>query len=371
MHPLKKIILPIFAVIVVLSIYALMSSSSKIDVKGSRGNIAVKVIAQDVMFTPNNRTFESVGTSKARLTADIYPAVSDEVTAVLFHAQQQVKKGDVLVQLDDREEKLAVRLAEVAMKDAQSLLGRYEKVISKGAVSESEMDSAQAAYDSARVALDKAKLDLEDRQVIAPFDGVVGIANINVGDRIDSTTLITGLDDRKILHVDFDVPEALAGELKNAQTEKQKITATTPAYPSQTFTAYISAQESRVNPESRALTARAVIENTEDLLRPGMSFATRWEIAGKVYPTVPEISVQWGKEGSFIWLIRESKAEKIFARVVARTAGLVLLDGDIREGDRVVVEGLQRLRQGVVVNVLNDAELNAELNADAETSHEG
>ena len=100
--------------------------------------------------------------------------------------------------------------------------------------------------------------------------------------------------------------------------------------------------------------ARASIINQDDMLRPGMSFDTVWEIKGKPYATVPEIAVQWGREGSYIWLIREGKAEQVAAKVVARKAGLVLMEGDIKETDVVVIEGLQRLRQGQDVEVLGE-----------------
>ena len=313
---------------------------------------AVKVMTQTVAMTPNDRVFEAVGTGRARLSVQVYPAVSEEVTDVLFEPQQVVSKGDVLVQLDDREEKLAVRLAEVKLKDARRLLGRYEQALKQGGVPESEVDSARADFEAAQVALDQARLALEERQIKAPFDGVVGIPNIDPGDRVAPDTLITGLDDRRMLYVDFEVPETLAGALKDAQAEAPRITAATPAYNGRIFSGMISAQESRVNPERRTLLARASIENEQDLLRPGMSFATRWEIPGQAYPTVPEISLQWGRQGSFVWLIREQKAERVFARVVARKAGLVLLDGDIAEGENVVVEGLQRLRPGAEVRML-------------------
>lgn len=316
----------------------------------------VKVLVKPVEFTENSRVFEGVGTGRARLSADIYPAISEEVMEVLFEAQQKVAKGDVLVHLDDREEKLALELAEVELKDADSLLQRYQKAGKEGAVPESEVDSAQATFDSAKVAVEQAKLQLQERQITAPFDGYVGIPNVDPGDRVDTGTMITGLDARDILYVDFEVPEALASALREAQETKQDVKITTPSFPSKTFSGHITAQESRVNPERRTLTARASIDNSEDFLRPGMSFTVQWDIAGEEYATVPEISVQWSREGSFIWLVRNEQAVKTMARVVARKSGMVLLEGEIKDGEPVVVEGLQRLRPDVKVEVLNQGE---------------
>ncbi len=316
------------------------------------GPPAVKVIVEPVVITANDRIFDAVGTGRARNSADLYPAVAEEVIEVLFEAEQHVEKGTVLVQLDDREEQLALKLAEVELKDARSLLDRYEKAVKQGAVPESEVDAARATFEAAEVAVEQAQLSIEERQIKAPFDGIVGIPNIDPGDRVTSSTLITGLDDRNVLYVDFEVPEALAGALREAQKNNQKISAKTPSFPNKQFEAHIAAQESRVNSERRTVMARANINNEQDLLRPGMSFTTRWEIAGGKYPTVPEISLQWGREGSFIWLIEDNKARKVMASVVARRAGQVLLDVDIQNGAQVVVEGLQRIRPNATVEIL-------------------
>ncbi|MAH06215.1 MAG: efflux transporter periplasmic adaptor subunit [Alphaproteobacteria bacterium] len=322
-----------------------------------RRNSNVKVIAEPVVFLENNRVFEAVGTGRAKFSADIYPAVSEEVTGVFFESQQHVKKGDVLVQLDDRQEKLALRLAEVELKDAKSLLNRYERAAKEGAVPESEVDAARAAFESAEVAFDKAKLDLEERQISAPFDGVVGIPNADVGDRVDENTLITGLDARDILYVDFEVPEGLADALKNAQADAQPITAVTPSYPNRIFAGHIVAQETRLNIHRRTIMARASINNEDDALRPGMSFTTKWEIAGDTYAAVPEIAVQWGRDGAYVWLVRDGKAVKVMTDVMARKAGRVYLSGAIQADEIIVVEGVQRLRDGIAVDVLNGNEV--------------
>ncbi len=320
--------------------------------RGRDSGSAVKVLVQPIVMSSNDRVFEAVGTGRARLSVQVFSAVSEEVIEVLFKAQDKVAKGDILVRLDDREERLAVQKAEIELKNRRSLLGRYEKAVKEGAVPESEVDSARADFEAAQVALDQARLAVEERLVRAPFDGVLGIPNIDPGDRVSPSTSIATLDDRKILHVDFEVPEALAGSLMQAQEGKLKITATTPAYPGRVFTAHISAQQSRLDSGRRTLTARASIQNDDDHLLPGMSFTVRWKVLDKDYLTVPEISLQWGREGSFLWIIRDNKAEKIYARVIARRAGQVLLEGKIAEGENVVVEGIQRLRPGTAVEIL-------------------
>ena len=153
---------------------------------------AIKVLVQPVSFSANTRVFEAVGTGKAKLSANIHPSLAEEVISINFKAQDKVNKGDVLVQLDDRTEKLALQLAEVELKDAQSLLDRYKKAGKAGAVPQSEVDSSQATHDGAIVALEQAKLNLEERQIIAPFDGVVGIPNVDPGD-LSAVEIVLGM----------------------------------------------------------------------------------------------------------------------------------------------------------------------------------
>lgn len=311
----------------------------------------VKVITAPVEITRNDRIFEAVGTGRARLSVQIYSPVSEEITAVNFKAQDRVTSGDVLLKLDDRDEILAVRMAEVELEDARSLLDRYEQAVQAGGVPQSEVDSARAAFEGAQVAADQARLQLEKRSIKAPFGGVVGIPRVDPGDRVDPQMLLTTLDDRSILHVDYEVPEALAGALQD--DSNRSVTATTPAFPDQTFKGDITAQESRIDPLRRTLMVRASIENPGDTLRPGMSFHTRWEVSGPEYPTVPEIALQWGRDGSYVWIIRDGIAHRIMARVRARSSGRVLVEGDIQADERVVVEGLQRLRPEARVEMLD------------------
>ena len=316
------------------------------------------MITETVVMTANDRNFRAIGTGRARLSVDLYSPVTGKVTQIAFTPQQNVKKGDLLLQMDNREEKLALKAAQVERNNARKLLDRYQTIIKTGNITETQLDAARAAFDSAQVALEQAQLALDDHVITAPFSGVVGIAQVDVGDQITPQTMITSIDARDVLFVDFDVPEALAGKLLQAQQNQQSISATTPAYPAETFTGIITQQDSRLDTERRTLMARASIDNSDDRLRPGMSFETLWKIPGKPFATVTEIAVQWGREGSFIWVIRDDKdnrsiANKVPVKVVSRKAGRVLLDGDVQAGEAVVVEGLQRLRAGRSVEILN------------------
>lgn len=309
---------------------------------------AVTVITAPVTTATNIQSFDGVGTGRAVKSVDLYPNVAEMVTEVTFKAGDRVKKDAVLVQLDDRAEQLALSLAEVQLKESKSLLNRFTQAAKDGAVPDSEVDAARTDFEAAKIALDQARLARDMRQVRAPFAGVTGLPEIEVGDRIDTSTLIAALDDRSVLLVDFEIPEALASPLITA-TQPRAITATTPAYGPERFEGTIAALNSRVDATKRTLRVRARLSNDDDRLRPGMSFRVRFVIDGAPYPAVPEIAVQWEREGSFIWVVREGAAHKVPVEIVARRGGKALLKGEFSDGETVVIEGVQRLRPGLGV----------------------
>ena len=321
--------------------------------QGSKG-AAPKVLVEVVKLESTASSFGATATGWADKSAEVFAIVDEKVTQVLFKPQQKVKKGELLVQQDDREEQLALRLAEVQLKNTKSFLDRYKQAVGKGAVPQTQVDSAQADYEAAQVAVDQAKLAISNHQIRAPFAGVVGITDIDPGQRIGPGVLITGVDSREIIYVDFEVPEALVGQLNASTMNQIEVVATTPSVPGQEFKARVVALDSRLNAEKRSLRVRANISNPDDLLRPGMSFAVQMAVKGQMLASVPEIALQWDREGSYVWMIREGKADRENVRVADRRQGRVFLDGNIKEGESVVVEGGLRLAEGVVVEQVED-----------------
>jgi RND family efflux transporter MFP subunit len=319
--------------------------------KGRAGGGLARVLVKPVTLTSDDRNFEVIGTGRARLSAEIYPEVSENVTEVLFKPGQRVSKGDTLVRLDARPERLGIRLARVRLAQAQSLLDRYKQSLgAHGGVSLLERDQAQSALDAATVELAQQRLALDLRTVRAPFDGVISLSQVDPGDRASPTTLIATVDDRSALFVDFEVPEALAGDLLQGRQESLELS--TPSRPGETFQGQVLTSDSRLDASRRSLLVRAQVDNAQDKLRPGMSFTVRWRRQGPRLPTIPEIALQWAREGAYAWVIREDKSYKVQLEVVSRRQGKVLVKGDLKEGDQVVVEGVQRLRPEAPVQVL-------------------
>ena len=166
------------------------------------------VVTAPVLLTDLNERLTSVGTARALKSVVIYAENSGRVTAINIEADSLVATGQTLLQLDDRDERLAVELATVQLADAERLVRRYMTVNTQDMnIPESQLDDARAAVDSTRIALAQSQVALDRRQIRAPFQGNVGITEVDVGDRIDTSTLVTTIDDRSVLLVSFSVPE--------------------------------------------------------------------------------------------------------------------------------------------------------------------
>jgi RND family efflux transporter MFP subunit len=318
---------------------------------------AAQAVADSVPVTvaPSTSARDSVdldiiGTGSARHSVIIFPAVGGEVVEVAFRTGQAVRSGQVLLRLLDREERLAVDLASARVDAASVLADRYEATRGSGAVPESVRDEALALLRGAKIELAQARVALADRVVYAPFAGIVGLSDVERGDRVTTESALTTIDDRRVLLIDFDVPEPYLARVAPGHL----ISAVNPAYPDRSFAGKVSEIDSRVDPISRNVRMRATVANKANLLRPGMSFKVRLSMPGKIFVSVPELALQWGRDGSFVWVVRNGKSEQVAVRPVRRTAGSVLVDGGLTSGETVVVEGVLRLREGRAVRIIGN-----------------
>lgn len=310
-------------------------------VKGA-ASYATPVLVEALVMATDRITVRAIGTGRALRSATIHPAVSGEVLEVAFAAEQRVKKGQVLLRLDDKHQRLAVRLAEVVVKEARRRLKRLEKLAPSGAASRARLETTQAELEIARLRLAQAKADLADRTVFAPFDGVVGLTELDRGDRVSVDTVIATLDDRSVILVEFSVPEDYAGAIALGG----RVTIRPWSLPGREIAGVISELGSRIDKATRSLTVRAEIANAGDEFRPGNSFEVRFGFDGGRYPKVREVAISWSRDGAYLWRVIDDRAEKVFVTLVRRERGRLLVDGPIRAGDMIVVEGVQGLRSG-------------------------
>jgi len=327
---------------------------------------AIPVVLEPVTLLPLNERVQSVGTARALRSVLVYPETSGIVTELAIEADRTVATGDVLLRLDARDEELAVELAQVQLEDAERLVKRYKSVNTLNTnIAESQIDEAQAALDTARIALAQAEINLTRRSITAPFSGHVGITEIDVGDRIDTNSVITTLDDRSQLLINFAVPEVYVQQVVPGSPVDVQLWDGAP----QEIGGEIVAVDSRINEGSRAFIARAAIDNSDDRFRPGMAFEIALNVSRGSFLSVPDVAVQWGADGAYIWIEDEGKADRREARLIKRLPGMLLVEGDFAEGNFVVTEGIQAVRQGAQLRALNanslDGNIRAELSSGA------
>jgi RND family efflux transporter MFP subunit len=119
-----------------------------------------------------------------------------------------------------------------------------------------------------------------------------------------------------------------------------------------TYGARVINVDSRIDPAARTFTVRAEIDNAADELRPGMSFRVGFDLLSDIRPVVPEAAVSWGSDGAYVWVVREGVAVREAVTLVRRRQGRVLVSGDLGAGELVVAEGVQRMREGAPVELI-------------------
>lgn len=305
----------------------------------------VPVVLEPVVEMLDDTPLDVVGSGAALRSVALRPAVAGEVARVGFRAGQRVEAGQLLVQLVDRTQRLAVDAAAARLDAARALQARYEATRGTGAVPGSLIDEAASQLRLAEIELAQAREALADRAVRAPFAGVVGLAEVEPGDRVTTDSVLTTLDDRRRLLVDFALPERYLARLRPGQA----LTVSNPAFGDRRFDGRIAQLDSRIDPATRNLRLRAEVPNAGDLLRPGMSFQVRLALPGERHAAVPELALQYGREGAHVWAVREGQARQVPVRTLRRIGDRVLVAGALRIGEPVVVEGVQRLREGRAV----------------------
>lgn len=334
-----------------LAVFILLSSVSFSTWAQSRGEgRTAQVITMPVEFEQQSSRIEAVGSAEAVQSVIIYPAVADKVTAIYFAPGQRVQRGDVLLELDARRQKVAVDRARIQLADAERTLQRLTASRQQGAIAQSELDDAMTARDLLKVSLTEAETELADRTVRAPFAGVVGLTDVEIGDRITQQTAITTLDNRNQLLINFSAPETALAMLQ----QQPRLTLQPWQGDDISLNAEISQLDSRIDNTNRTIRVRALLDNSADLYRPGMSFRVKLELLGQSYAVVPEAALLWGATGAYVWVEQDNKAKRVDVQIKQRLSGRLLVSAKLNEGDMLITEGVQSLRAGQTVQAANE-----------------
>jgi membrane fusion protein, multidrug efflux system len=285
---------------------------------------------------------------RANESVDITAKVADRIAAIHFREGQQVRKGEVLVELDSAEARADLAAAQAAERDSRSQFKRSQELFATRALSEAQLEQLQAALlaNEARVAAAQSRID--DRIIRAPFSGRVGLRNVSVGGLVNPGAVITTLDDLSVVKLDFSVPEVFLASLQPGLT----IQARTSAYPDDSFAGQVASVATRLDPTTRSVAVRALIDNRDVRLRPGMFMTVNLVRSEGDALMLPEQAIVPENDSHFVFVIdEEGRARKRPVALGRRRPGEVeVLDG-ITAQDLVIIEGALNVREGADVQV--------------------
>lgn len=305
----------------------------------------------------------SVGTLHAVEGADLAAEVSGIVTQIAFKPGDDVKKGQLLIQLRDDSDR--AQLAALRATAEQNILTyrRNASLNQQNAISKQAFDQARANMQSA-VAQAAAQLaTVEKKAIRAPADGRVGIRMVDIGQYVNAGTTLVTLQKLDPIFVDFTVPQQQAGVLKPGAP----VTVTVESGSDKAFKGRIVALDPKVDPETRNVRVRAEISNPNKTLIPGM-FATVLTEVGSPRPqlTLPQTAITYNPYGDVVYVVTPSKNEKgkdilvanqRFVTVGETRGDQVAIVSGITEKDEVVTTGQLKLKNGAVVFINNKVKL--------------
>jgi membrane fusion protein (multidrug efflux system) len=302
----------------------------------------VAVVTAAVEATPLAVRIEAVGTARASEAVDVTSKATNMVTAVRFTEGQRVRRGEVLVELDGAQARADLTAAQAALKESESTFKRSRDLYARQALSESQLEQIEATLIANRARVAAADARLADTVIRAPFDGRVGLRRISVGSLVNPGTVITTLDDSSVIKLDFDVPETFVSILEAGLA----VQATSIAYPGQLFEGEVASVDSRVDPVSRSVTVRAAIPNPDGRLKPGMFMSVQLSREPTAALVVPESALVPERGNVFVFVVDGGVATRRMVAVGRREPGRVELLAGVQAGERVVVQGTQKIREG-------------------------
>ena len=316
-----------------------------------RGGRKTLVITAPVGRATVNDRLTAIGNGRAVQSVSVTPLVSGQLVELAAEPGAVVEKGTVIARLDSESEKLALEKAKLTAADLKVKADRVEELFRKRSATAAAVETAQAELATAELAVQEAQLNLDRRTIRSPIHGVVGIVAVSLGEYVTNQTAIVTIDNRDSIIVEFFVPERFATAIRVGAP----VVASSVARPAETYSGKVVAIDNRVDVASRTLRIRAEIENLDDRLRAGMAFKVNMTFDGDAFPAVDPLAIQWDSKGSYVWLVGEDgKAQRTDARIVQRNPESVLVDAQLKEGDKVVTEGVQNVRQGATVDVAGE-----------------
>lgn len=321
---------------------------------GPPAGFAMPVEAAAVRVGPSQRQILAVGSLRSNESVIVRPELAGRIVQINFAEGQKVKKGQVLVQLDATVPRAELVQMQASLALAKSNYERAQELFKRNAGTERALDEARFKLRNDEAAVRLAEARLDKYALTAPFDGVIGLRKVSVGDFVNAGADMVNLEQIDPLKVDFRVPEVFLASLKVGQ----RIAVTVDALPGRDFAGEVYAIDPLVDASGRAVVIRARIGNPDDSLRPGL-FARVGLVVDERQEAVfvPEQSLVPINDQLFVFKVVDGpQGGKAVAftkvKLGERRKGEAEVIEGLKPGDVVVTAGLLKIRDGMPVQIL-------------------
>lgn len=333
--------------------------------KGRRGRkkSAAPVLVAKVKTETFYQTVEAVGTTRALQSVEIVPFTSGRIRSLSIAPGKNVSKGDVLAKLRDDIQRADLAEAKAKLTEAKRALARADRLYRKRNIAEARVIEFRAKRAVAEADLARATSRLDDRTIRAPFAGRIGIRRVDVGARVEPSTVLTTLDDISSIEIEARISETLFPKVRVGA----EVVAESAAFQGRRFNGKVVAIDKRIDPDTRAFQIRVRIPNIDGTLPAGMFMRLSLQLEQRRNPAIPEEALVVEADNKFAYVVNETSDQvtRTPISIGQRRDALVEVTSGLKQDDTVVVEGTHRLRDGAKIKIKSEAPDGAPAASDA------
>jgi membrane fusion protein (multidrug efflux system) len=346
----RKTIIGSGFLIILLAAFVFHTGQSSVPSPRQRVENVIPVTVAPVSIDTVYDRIEALGTTVANESATITSTVTERIVAVHFEDGQVVRRGEPIVTLAQQEEAAARDAAVEQLEEHQRELNRLDSLLQKQSIARQQVDQRKTLLRITQQRIKELEARIQDRTIRAPFDGVLGLRKISVGALVEPGDVITTIDDISRIKLDFPVPEIYLGALKPGAA----VSATSRPLEGRTFSGAVASIDTRVDPATRSLVVRAVLPNTDRVLKPGMLLTVTLLKNERRALVIPEDALVPLQRRNFVWVVHTEKGDTVERREVrigGRRPGEVEITSGLTERELVIVRGTDQVQPGNRVRI--------------------
>jgi membrane fusion protein (multidrug efflux system) len=297
-------------------------------------------------------TLGAVGSLKAVNGITVSTDLAGIVSEIAFESGQAVQQGDLLIRLDSQQEEARLQSAKARLDLAKTNLQRHRDLVQQGAVSQSAYDTAESEMRQATAAVDEARALIARKTIVAPFDGVLGIRQADLGQYLEVGAPIVALESVDPIYVEFAFPQQDLEKLKIGGGFRLEVAGLS----GKPFEGVITAIDSRLDEKTRNIMVQGTVDNPDHALRAGMFAQVDLLMPEVEIVAIPASSIKYAPYGDSVFVVKDDMLEEQFVKLGQNRGDQVGVLSGLEEGDEVVSSGVFKLRGGMAVQINNSVQ---------------